>query len=483
MSERDRTERDGNDRSFEDADPTEWLGTTRPDPQQSWHEDPTEHVQRRKPRSRPWSRLKRSRPDDASDDAAEETDQAAGGAGVGGAAASAGDPDEDTQLNLGALFDAGDSSGADEEPTTYLDPSARSAGSTLLQPAVDPGEYEQRYEPTKYQQPAAFEPARYEQQPRYEQPKYEQPKYEEPQYESARYEQPDYGQAQQGAAARDQAFGESESYAQGAFGQHDQAQPPVQESTGSIWPEPAASAAPPDLAAPVPEALVSAEESDAAAATALVPRLAAGGDPSSRSEILGRIRAAVGGRPAPTWEMRGYRRSLDLRHDELVALFSERVRDYKAEVRRISADQLPAEIAVRLVERGIRRVIVPADAPPSWLPQYVDVQIDDGALTAVDIDGIDGVITGSAVAVAETGTIVLDGGRLQGRRMLSLVPDYHLCVVEASDVVGNLPEALARLDPTRPLTFISGPSATSDIELDRVEGVHGPRTLDVLLID
>jgi Uncharacterized conserved protein len=203
---------------------------------------------------------------------------------------------------------------------------------------------------------------------------------------------------------------------------------------------------------------------------------------SARAEVLGRVRAAIGGRPAPEDDVpRGYRRTLGISRDEVVELFADRVADYKATVRRIAREELPATIAVSLVEHGIRRVAVPLDLPAYWLPRYVDVRVDDGRLTGVDLDALDGVITGCALAIAETGTIVLDGGRLQGRRMLSLVPDYHLCVVDALDVVGNLPEAVGRLDPTRPITFISGPSATSDIELDRVEGVHGPRILDVLI--
>jgi L-lactate dehydrogenase complex protein LldG len=113
----------------------------------------------------------------------------------------------------------------------------------------------------------------------------------------------------------------------------------------------------------------------------------------------------------------------------------------------------------------------------------VAVTFDGAELSYADLDALDGVVTGCAIAIAETGTIVLDAGPDQGRRAISLLPDLHLCVVMAGQVVGTVPEALARLDPTRPQTWISGPSATSDIELQRVEGVHGPRTLDVVLVE
>ena len=147
---------------------------------------------------------------------------------------------------------------------------------------------------------------------------------------------------------------------------------------------------------------------------------------------------------------------------------------------------MPETIAAALAERGARRLVIPPGLEPARgsTGQGVDgveLVVDDG-LSARELDGFDGVITAAAVAIAETGTIILDGSAGQGRRALSLIPDYHLCLVQAGQVVGLVPEAVARVRPDRPLTWISGPSATSDIELDRVEGVHGPRTLDVILI-
>jgi len=151
-------------------------------------------------------------------------------------------------------------------------------------------------------------------------------------------------------------------------------------------------------------------------------------------------------------------------------------------VRRASAATLADEVSEALTQRGARTLVVPPGLGVP-LPSFAAVTVDAG-LTAAELDGFDGVVTRAAVAIAETGTIVLDGGPDQGRRAVSLVPDYHLCIVTADQVVHLVPEAVARLEGTadRPLTWISGPSATSDIELERVEGVHGPRTLEVILV-
>lgn len=169
-----------------------------------------------------------------------------------------------------------------------------------------------------------------------------------------------------------------------------------------------------------------------------------------------------------------------------VALLAGRLADYRATVHRCHASGLAAAVATALAHT--RRVAAPADLPAAWLSAWHgEVVYDDAgsplALADLDASAVS-VVTACAVAVAETGTIILDGGPRQGRRALTLVPDHHVCVVGADQIAASVPQALARLaDPTRPLTMISGPSATSDIELNRVEGVHGPRRLDVILTE
>jgi L-lactate dehydrogenase complex protein LldG len=198
---------------------------------------------------------------------------------------------------------------------------------------------------------------------------------------------------------------------------------------------------------------------------------------SARDEVLSRIRRALADRPAPPEVPRSYRHQGDLDLPARLDLLTDRLVDYKAAVRRCSPQQLADTLVEALSDRGAARVVV-----PPGLPWQLPGAVPDDGLTAAEIDRVDGVVTACAVAVAETGTIVLDSSPDQGRRVISLVPDYHLCVVRADQVVQTVPEAVARLDPDRPLTWISGPSATSDIELDRVEGVHGPRTLEVVLV-
>ena len=203
----------------------------------------------------------------------------------------------------------------------------------------------------------------------------------------------------------------------------------------------------------------------------------------AREAVLGGIRSALADRPAGTIVPRDYERALPA-GTAIGELFVERVSDYRATVHRTDVEGLSATIAAVIVERGAERLAVPRGLPASWLGGVEVGRVsDDPPLSAPEIDALDGVITGCAVAIAETGTIVLDAGPGQGRRVLSLLPDLHICVVLAEQVVGSVPEALERLSPTRPLTWISGPSATSDIELQRVEGVHGPRTLDVVFVE
>jgi L-lactate dehydrogenase complex protein LldG len=168
---------------------------------------------------------------------------------------------------------------------------------------------------------------------------------------------------------------------------------------------------------------------------------------------------------------------------ELVDLLVDRLVDYRASVTRTVPAGAAAVLARRLAEHSISSVLVPDGFPDEWLAASSAERRTDEALTPAQLDGIDGVVTTCTLAIAETGTIVLDSGPGQGRRALSLVPDYLLIVLRVEQVVAGVPEAVARLDPGRPLTWISGPSATSDIELNRVEGVHGPRTLDVVLIE
>jgi L-lactate dehydrogenase complex protein LldG len=213
-------------------------------------------------------------------------------------------------------------------------------------------------------------------------------------------------------------------------------------------------------------------------------RIVTGGAPgeTARDAVLARIRAVAV--PPPAAIPRDYLTSLSPDVD-ILERFAERVADYRALVHRATSGNLAATVAEALKGRGARSLVIPAGLPADWLIGLgpgIERQSDDPPLTYGQLDAIDAVITGCAVAIAETGTIVLDAGPGQGRRALSLLPDRHVCVVRAEQVVGEVAEALARLDPHRPLTWISGPSATSDIELDRVEGVHGPRNLDVVIV-
>jgi L-lactate dehydrogenase complex protein LldG len=206
---------------------------------------------------------------------------------------------------------------------------------------------------------------------------------------------------------------------------------------------------------------------------------------AARDAILTRIRAALGPSPVAPEIPREYRGAGAPAEGDVVARFCERTAEYRATVTRVAADGLPAAVAAACAERGARRIVVPPGWPVS--PDGPELVSDDPPLSPQALDGVDGVLTGCALGIAETGTIVLDGGPRSGRRAITLVPDYHVCVVEASAIVPSVPDAIAALAGAaaegRPITFVSGPSATSDIELDRVEGVHGPRTLDVLVVE
>jgi L-lactate dehydrogenase complex protein LldG len=234
----------------------------------------------------------------------------------------------------------------------------------------------------------------------------------------------------------------------------------------------------------------------------------------ARDSILSGIRAALaetspdtpashpaekGGTEPPRMKpdpiSRRYRRSGSRSRTEILELFVERVADYRATVVRCGFSELPESVARALRRGGVRRLVVPADLPSSWLDAVPGGGVDvlrDGeggdTFSKARIASCDGVLTGCALGIAETGTIVLDAGPAQGRRALTLLPDYHLCVVLAEQVVETVPESTTKLAAVvktlrRPLTLISGPSATSDIELVRVEGVHGPRNLEVILVE
>jgi len=209
---------------------------------------------------------------------------------------------------------------------------------------------------------------------------------------------------------------------------------------------------------------------------------------SARAEILARIAHALRDvpddeRPEDVEVSRTYLRA---ERGPAVERFVERVSEYQATVRRVALAEVPVLAAERCRSYGVRRLGIPSDLPREWRPEGPDL-VEARGLDALALDRLDGAMTGCALAIAETGTIVFDAGSRQGHRALSLVPDYHLCVVEEDQIVGGVPEAMERIAVTirrllRPVTFVSGPSATSDIELSRVEGVHGPRTLDVLVV-
>lgn len=212
---------------------------------------------------------------------------------------------------------------------------------------------------------------------------------------------------------------------------------------------------------------------------------------SARDEIFARIRSALGDVPcrdpeesAVSWE---YNQPTAIEGD-LVDYFLELVADYKADVERVAPEAVPAAIVAHLHAIGARSVVLPAGLDSSWRAAIAGdgFQVyDDDNLSARQLNDIDAVVTAAAVGVANTGTFAMDHRADQGRRALTLVPDAHVCVLRADQVVSNTPEAMTRLQDSvrdgQPITFVAGPSATSDIELSRVEGVHGPRQLHVLV--
>ncbi|MFZ0040028.1 MAG: LUD domain-containing protein [Solirubrobacteraceae bacterium] len=210
----------------------------------------------------------------------------------------------------------------------------------------------------------------------------------------------------------------------------------------------------------------------------------------AREEILERIRSALadvpaGEHPDDVPVARDYRRNGEATSQQRIELLAERVRDYHAEVRRVGSEEVAAAVSEACAAWGIDRVVVPPRLPAAWRPERL-VVVEDEGLTAQELKDIDGAVTGCAAAIAQTGTLLLDGREASGRRVITLVPDHHICVVTPDQVLESVPEAVTALAPavlekTAPITMISGPSASSDIELSRVEGVHGPRHLLVLI--
>src|SRR5437588_8880694 len=205
---------------------------------------------------------------------------------------------------------------------------------------------------------------------------------------------------------------------------------------------------------------------------------------TAKDAILARIRKAIANTPEPPTVPHDFLERDERDRAAILEDFIDRLIDYKAIVTQTNNTDLPQAIADACRQQGITQLVVPADLPTTWIPANVTTLKDDPPLTYAELDESSAVLTGCAIAIAQTGTIILDGGATQGRRALSLIPDLHLCVVRAEQVVGLVPEAIAGLArrATHPITLISGPSATSDIELSRVEGVHGPRTLHVFVV-
>ena len=211
---------------------------------------------------------------------------------------------------------------------------------------------------------------------------------------------------------------------------------------------------------------------------------------SAKEDILTRIRESLSDAPEAPTPVRNYRRVSELNREQTIEMLVDRLIDYKANVFNATESNIAEVIAERLGENS--RYVVPTGLNPEWLPEDTATRVhvtdsgstlEPGALSVHELDAVDAVVTSSTVSCAEPGTIFLNSTPQEGRRAISLVPDHHVCVVPESTVVELVPEAIERITYERPVTMISGPSATSDIELIRVEGVHGPRILDVVILE
>ncbi len=203
---------------------------------------------------------------------------------------------------------------------------------------------------------------------------------------------------------------------------------------------------------------------------------------SSRDRVLTRISKATSSAISrePTVP-RAYDHASTKNIHDILALFEERLRDYDTGVFSVRREELAQKAAELLISANRRRIAIPVSLPSQWLAETIE-WIPDRELSFDALNGVDGVMTAATVGVAVSGSIALQHGPAEGRRILTLLPDYHLCVIDAAQIVETLPGAFARLDPAHPVTFFSGPSATADIEMTRIKGVHGPRLLDVLVV-
>lgn len=206
---------------------------------------------------------------------------------------------------------------------------------------------------------------------------------------------------------------------------------------------------------------------------------------NSREAVLGRVRGAVGaGGAAEAYSglARNYRQRGAMSGDARIALMAERLREYDAVVAECAPERLTETIAEQLAASGRKALVAPAGLPRAWMVAGYEWRVDDG-LPNEEIESADGVVTAAFCGVAESGTMVLHHSASEGRRVLTLLPDWHLCVLRASEIVEALPEYFARCEELpRLATYISGPSATADIEMTRIKGVHGPRFLHVILV-